>query len=78
MGLIVIIVDGRKISPVMKPGVAKYNGYRQKTGLFSAKSFPELKSLPVNMLSALINAANNSLTVKTQKQYQSVRKHLAS
>jgi len=68
--------DRRKVQPEMRPGVEKYNGYRQKTGLFSVKSFPGLRSLPASMLEALISAVNNSLTVKTQKQYKSVRKHL--
>ena len=64
------------VSPAHRPGVAKYNGYRCKTGIFSAKSFPGISSLPSSMLEALVSAANNGLATKTQKQYQAVRKHL--
>ena len=44
--------------------------------MYSSKSFPGTGSLSHHLLSALINAANNSLANSTWSQYKTARRHL--
>ena len=55
--------------PVSIRGTRKYTGGKNSNGMFNARSFPGLSFLPAKIKSAMIDCANNALSVDTWKRY---------